>query len=88
MTALLEMYNLLEEMLDYARQDNSAKVSKLNTSFEKLFHNISPDYMRTIGSSYDNCRQSCLMAETMPSMRQEFLEDARERFSQLAKPLN
>ena len=88
MTLLREMYIVLEEMVGYARQDNSERVLALNTSFESLFHTMSPHSKTELGLLYDNCRQSCLMAQRMRDMRQDFLDDATQRFSKIIKPLN
>jgi len=41
-----------------------------------------------VGLLYDNCRQSCVMAQGMRSMRSEYLNDAIQRFSQITKPIN
>ena len=84
----LKMYTILEEMVGYARQDNSERVSALNTSFESLFSQMYPHSKTEVGLLYDNCRQSCLMAGRMPNMRQDFLDDAIQRFSQITKPIN
>lgn len=87
MTVLYEMYNVLEEMVGYARQDNSERVLALNISFESLFSQMYPHSKMEVGLLYDNCRQSCLMAGKMPNMRQDFLNDAIGRFSQIQKPI-
>ena len=47
-----------------------------------------PHSKTEVGLLYDNCRQSCLMAGRMPNMRQDFLDDAIQRFSQITKPIN
>ena len=86
MNGLGDLYLVLEQMLDYARQDNSWKVLELNTSFDSLLLN-SFYYNTAIGSNYDNCRQSCVMAGRMRGMRQDFLDDAIKRFSLISKHL-
>ena len=81
-----KMYNILDNMMESSKYDDPEKVSELNNSFRKL---IPKDYSypdTKLDFLYENCRQSCVMAKTMPSVCKEFLKDAGERFSKIPKP--
>ena len=86
MTALQEMYAILEDMVGCAQQHQSGKVSELNESFEALVPKVYHNPVTEMDLLYDNCRQSCLMVSTIPGMREQFLTDAKERFSKIPKP--
>ncbi len=86
MAALRDMYGILEEMLDCAKRDKLERVLELNRSFQELVPCVYQDPITELNLMYDNCRQSCVMAEKMRGMRQKFLEDATERFSKIPKP--
>ena len=83
---MTSLYPVLEEMLFYAKRQEQERVTELNQLFEILFPKVFQNPMTELDIMYDNCRQSCLMAEKMITLRQEFLEDAIERFSKIPKP--
>lgn len=86
MTALKDMYAILEDMVECAEHDQSGRVLELNGLFEKLVPQVYHDPITELDLNYDNCRQSCVMASKMPDMREQFLKDAKERFSTIPKP--
>ncbi len=85
MAIFQDLYKTLSEMIQYAELDFSQKVYDLNQNFETLFHQVSGNSPPDLAASYDNCRQSCVMATTVRAMRKDFLEDAKERFSTLPR---
>ncbi|MBU4283856.1 MAG: hypothetical protein KJ968_02005 [Nanoarchaeota archaeon] len=80
------LYQLLEKMVESAEIGDFSEVKKLNESYEKLVHKVFHDPCTQLGLEYDNCRQSCVMANEMPKMRDQFLLDAKKRFSKIPKP--
>jgi hypothetical protein len=86
MTAMQEMYAILEEMVAGAKSDNLESVTEFNKRFEVLVPHVYHKPVTELDLMYDNCRQSCVMAERMRTMHQEFLSNAIERFSKIPKP--
>jgi len=86
MPATKELYHVLEEMVECARNDDVARVSELNRSFETLARQAYPDPFNIEYSAYDNCRQSCLLIKEMRHVRAQFVKDAIERFRDIPKP--
>lgn len=70
--------NLLKGLIEAAESKNESRVRQLNQSFDRLVSPNSSGY-----NEYDNLRQSCVMALTMPVLYNSFIRDARERFSRV-----
>jgi uncharacterized protein YdiU (UPF0061 family) len=87
MTPLQNLYEILKMMLQAAEKNDKKKVSKLNDDFSNLFLAVFPTVPASaLGRMYDNCRQSCVMAELMKNMHEKALADAKDRFSKIPKP--
>jgi uncharacterized protein YdiU (UPF0061 family) len=81
------LYEILKMMLQATEKNDKKKVSKLNDDFSNLFLAIFPTVSASaLGRMYDNCRQSCVIAELMKNMHEKVLADAKERFSKIPKP--
>ena len=80
------MYKTLKDMLENAEQGNQKEVLKLQASFETLIPKVYHNPLTKLDLLYENCMQSCVMAETNLHMRKKFLKDATERFSKIPKP--
>lgn len=78
-----ELYVILRDMISGAKGNGEHDVYTLSKEFEALFPknfgNISG-----IEAVYDNCRQSCVMAEQIPMMSQDFIRDAEEKYSEIS----
>lgn len=86
MAATREMYKILEEMLRNMECNKKIRVLELNKLFRKSIPEDYPYPSSKLDFLYENCRQSCVMAETMPAARKYFLKDAIKRFSKIPEP--
>jgi hypothetical protein len=86
MTEIRQMYRILEEMLDSATRGDKQRVKELNASYEALVPKTYHSPLRPSDLAYDNCRQSCVMSFSMPTLREKFISDAKERLSNIPKP--
>ncbi len=75
---IVQLKNLLEQLVAAAEQKDKAAVRRLNSEFERTIPPLSNRSQQII--DYDNCRQSCVMAFTIPQMYGAYVQDARERF--------
>lgn len=76
MTAIQDMYKILEDMVECAEKGQPEKVAELNKSFDALVPKVYRDPRTELELMYENCRQSCVLD----------LKDAKERFSKIPKP--
>jgi hypothetical protein len=96
MTLIQELYEILEGMIYATKKDDVRKVNSLNDSFSKLFFKAFPTIPASdLGILYDNCRQSCVMAEMVKNTydkkdwknkHEMLLNDALDKFSKIPKP--
>lgn len=80
-----EMRKLLKSMIESAEKGERGKVLELNRSYENLISKVYYERFTEPGLDFDNCRQSAVMAVTMPGMHKKFISDAKKRFSKLPK---
>jgi hypothetical protein len=83
------MYAVLEDMVRSAQAGDSVAVLRLAKEYELLKPKIQYGKMDyDLASDYDNCRQSCaLTANDWPVSRKKLLNDVKERFARIPKPL-
>lgn len=80
------MYTLLGEMIESAEKGERERVLQLNKVYDILSRRAYSWPPTGLDLAYENCRQSGLFSVTMPELRDEFLEDARERYARIPKP--
>jgi len=76
-----EVKALLTGMVDAARVRDTQALMELKDSSELMNDDVSAllgDYF----VPYDNCRQSCLFAMTMPDKHDDFVADAEKRLAE------
>jgi hypothetical protein len=82
----LEMYRVLERMIESARSADGTRLRELNKLFESLVPQVYSDSTVSLDLNYDNCRQSCVMSVMMPWIREKFLADVDFRFERIPQP--
>ncbi len=87
MRAIERMYRILEEMVDSAESRDYERLQRLNRCYEILKPRaVYSDMRELLEGRYDSCKQTILMAETEPGMRDHFLEEARKKLDKISKP--
>ncbi len=84
MNKLKKLYGILGRMISAAEAGDAKTVAALNAEFNVLIPDVQSSEEML---SYDNCRQSCMMAVQDIGMRKAFLEDAAKRFSKIKRPI-
>ncbi|VVB77941.1 Uncharacterised protein [uncultured archaeon] len=79
-TEYLDRIRMLERMFTYTKLNFRDKLLKLNRAFDLEFPIGCKRY-----SEYDNFRQSCIMSQIYPTLREQYVSDARIRLNVLVK---
>ncbi len=90
MVTLSNLYQVLNELLDAACNDDQLKVMVLCNTYSAIAPFCYKGLDDTLKGDYDNCFNSCVTSVARDgmfgSMRDVFLVDAKERFSKIPKP--
>ncbi len=87
MSAIKEMYSVLEQMVESAARGDKQRVLELNKDYNALVPKVyhAPPIQSDL--EYDNCRISCVTSVgILEHLREQLVLDARERFSKIPKP--
>jgi len=87
MSGIRELYGMLKEMVGSLERKDFERILELNEDYEPLYQKLFPTPKREERTlEYENTRQSCLIAATMPELYYIALADARGRFSRIPEP--
>ena len=78
------LYQLLGEMIEYARNEDNDNLTKANKKVDTILIGMSIDDRL----AFDNCRQSSIMTVTLSIFRTQFLKDAEERYKVIQTTYN
>ena len=87
MSGIRELYGMLKEMVESLERKDFERIMELNKEYEPLYQKLFPPPKKEeLPLEYDNTRQSCLVAATMPELYDIAFADARGRFSRIPEP--
>ncbi|MBI2650535.1 hypothetical protein HYX04_04435 [Candidatus Woesearchaeota archaeon] len=86
MSAINEMYGILEQMVKSAADGHKQKVLKLNESYESLVPKVYHSPFTKLDLEYDRCRTSCVMSVITLEGHERLVADAQEIFSRIPNP--
>lgn len=86
----INLYNILEKMVQYAEANNYQGVVDVNPEFSRLLYSEFKDLedwsINERVLMYDLCANSAVYAVTQEIVRKEHLQKMKERFSKILKP--
>ncbi len=87
MTKEQELYQVLEQMIECAVNNDAEKLDELNKKYDEI---LGPNNFKPLPEpylSYDLCRNSCAGSLGMFNcIHDQLIADAKQRYEQLSKP--